>query len=56
MFLKVGSRDPQGVFEGVPGVPLYIWGTLGTKSYKMGLCGLICVSSDVLDVKKFEKH
>lgn len=29
-------------------------GDPGTKSYQIGVCGLLCVSSGVIDVKKFE--
>lgn len=32
----------------------YHMGDPGTKSYQMGVRGLICVSLGVLDVKKFE--
>lgn len=31
-------------------------GDPGTKSYQKGVCGLICVSIGVLEVKKFENH
>lgn len=32
------------------------WGDLGSKSYQMGVHGLICVSLGVLDVNKFGNH
>ena len=34
----------------------YQIGDPGTKSYQMGVRGLICVSLGVLEVKKFENH
>ena len=34
----------------------YQMGDPGTKSYQMGVHGLICVSLGVLDVKRFENH
>lgn len=31
-------------------------GDAGTKSYKLGVCGLICVILGVFNVKKFANH
>lgn len=31
-------------------------GDSGTKSYQLGICGLICLSFGVLQVKKIENH